>query len=74
MHSALVSTCAAYLGQNVFHRYEQELATIGLLHDVGKNYLPLLKKKRPTADVISSCIEEDAAYGFNHAILSSYVT
>lgn len=73
LHSALVSTCAAYLGQNVFHRYEQELGTIGLLHDVGKNYLPLLKKKRPTAGLISSCIEEDAAYGFNHAILSSYV-
>lgn len=45
MHSALVSTCAAYLGQNVFHRYEQVLGTIGLLHDVGKNYLPLFKKK-----------------------------
>lgn len=73
LHSAMVSTCAAHLGQNVFRRYEQELGTIGLLHDIGKYYLPLLEKKRPAADVTSSCIEEDEIYGVNHAILSSYV-
>lgn len=72
-HSAMVSTCAAYLGQHVFRRYEQEVGTIGLLHDVGKYYLPLLEKKSPEIEPVSTCIEEDAAYGFNHALISSYV-
>lgn len=73
LHSAMVSTCAVYLGQNVFHRYEQELGTIGLLHDVGKYYLPLLEKKNPEIEEVLTCAHEEAAYGFNHAILSSYI-
>ncbi|WP_321494382.1 HDOD domain-containing protein [uncultured Desulfobacter sp.] len=74
LHSAMVSTCAAYLGQNIFRRrYEQELPTMGLLHDIGKYYLPLFDKKNPAADGISSCIGNDAEYGFSHAILGSYI-
>ena len=73
LHSAMVSTCAVHLGQHVFHRYQQELATMGLFHDIGKYYLPLFNDRRQAVAEGVSCIGRDAEYGFNHAILSSYV-
>ncbi len=73
LHSSVVSTCAYYLGQTVFHQYEQELGTIGLLHDIGKYYLPLFTKNENAPDHAPSCIEEDASYGLNHTVLGSFI-
>lgn len=73
LHSTVVSACAFYLGQNVFHRHEQELATIGLLHDIGKYYLPLFEKIGKVPEGIFPCIGEDYVHGFNHADLGAYI-
>ena len=73
LHSTVVSACAFYLGQNVFHRHEQELATIGLLHDIGKYYLPLFDKVGDLPEGVCSCVAEDCVYGLNHAQLGAYI-
>ena len=73
IHSTVVSTCAYHLGQSVFHQYEQELGTIGLLHDIGKYYLALFEKKEGAPDHAPSCVEEDASYGLNHTVLGSFI-
>ncbi|WP_321493451.1 HDOD domain-containing protein [uncultured Desulfobacter sp.] len=73
LHSTVVSACAFYLGHNIFHHNGQELATIGLLHDIGKYYLPLFETKAHAPEGTSSCIEEDCLYGFNHADLGGYI-
>ena len=73
LHSTVVSACAYYLGKKIFHQYEQELGTIGLLHDIGKYYLPLFEKKAGVPDHGSSCVAEALSYGVDHGVLGGYM-
>jgi HD-like signal output (HDOD) protein len=83
VHSAVVSACSGYLSKNVFHTSEYDIATIGLLHDIGKYFTatleplsgtlpqhPLywLKTVRPRPPLI---IREQIEYGMDHAMLGS---
>ena len=72
-HSTVVSACALYLGQNVFRYSENDLATIGLLHDMGKYFLQLLKSKGEKGENIPTIIHEEKQYGINHALIGSLI-
>jgi putative nucleotidyltransferase with HDIG domain len=72
MHSSIVSTCAYHLGKNVFNNHESDLATIGLLHDIGKYFLPLMNPQNKQFDMVSMEKEEDC-FGVNHALLGSMI-
>ena len=81
IHSATVSACSGYLGKTIFHCSEYDLATIGLLHDIGKYFIstlepvsgalpeaPLWKIMRPRPPLV---ILEQKEYGVDHAVLGS---
>jgi HD-like signal output (HDOD) protein len=83
VHSSVVSACSGYLSKNVFHTSEYDIATIGLLHDIGKYFTgtleplsgtlpqhPLywLKTVRPRPPLI---IREQIEYGMDHSMLGS---
>lgn len=73
VHSGVVSACANFLGREVLKVPVQYLPTIGLFHDIGKFFLPLLKSRQePVAD-LPSIIQEDKRYGINHAHLGSLI-
>ena len=40
IHSSVVSACSGYLSKNIFHTSEYDIATIGLLHDIGNSSVP----------------------------------
>ena len=83
IHSSVVSACSGYLSKNIFHTSEYDIATIGLLHDIGKYFTatleplsgtlpqhPLywLKTVRPRPPLV---IREQIEYGMDHAMLGS---
>ncbi len=83
VHSAVVSACSGYLSKNVFHTSEYDTATIGLLHDIGKYFIPSLeplsgsspqhplhwlKTLRPRPPQV---IREQIEYGLDHTMLGS---
>jgi HD-like signal output (HDOD) protein len=83
VHSSVVSACSGYLSKNIFHISEYDIATIGLLHDIGKYFTatleplsgtlsqhPLywLKTVRPRPPLI---IREQIEYGMDHSMLGS---
>lgn len=83
VHSAVVSACSGYLSKNVFHTSEYDIATIGLLHDIGKYFIPSLeppsgsspqhplywlKTLRPRPPQI---IREQIEFGLDHTMLGS---
>ena len=83
VHSSVVSACSGYLSKNIFHTSEYDIATIGLLHDIGKYFTatleplsgtlpqhPLywLKTVRPRPPLI---IREQIEYGMDHSMLGS---
>jgi HD-like signal output (HDOD) protein len=83
VHSSVVSACSGYLSKNIFHTSEYDIATIGLLHDIGKYFTatleplsgtlpahPLywLKTVRPRPPLI---IREQIEYGMDHAMLGN---
>ena len=43
VHSSVVSACSGYLSKNIFHTSEYDIATIGLLHDIGKYFTATLE-------------------------------
>jgi HD-like signal output (HDOD) protein len=73
IHSAVVSTCASFLDRQFFTGTEYELATIGLLHDIGKYFLPLLEKRGERNLDMPIIIQEQDHYGINHALLGSLI-
>ena len=83
VHSSVVSACSGYLSKNIFHTSEYDIATIGLLHDIGKYFTatleplsgtlpqhPLywLKTVRPRPPLV---IREQIEYGMDHTMLGS---
>jgi putative nucleotidyltransferase with HDIG domain len=73
IHSAIVSVCAGYLGKKIFQFSEYDLATIGLLHDIGKYYHHLLEIQGEAASDLPGIIQEEQRYGINHATLGSFI-
>jgi HD-like signal output (HDOD) protein len=83
VHSAVVSACSGYLGKHIFHTSEYDIATIGLLHDIGKYFIPTLE---PLSDILPThplywlktlrprpplVIREQIEYGMDHTMLGS---
>jgi hypothetical protein len=81
IHSSVVSACSGYLSKNVFHTSEYDIATIGLLHDIGKYFIPTLeplsgtspghplywlKTVRPRPPQV---MREQIEYGMDHTML-----
>ena len=72
VHSAIVSVCAGYLGKKIFAFSEYDLATMGLLHDIGKYFIP-----DTASDIDAAGLplvgREEMSYGMNHAVMGSIV-
>jgi HD-like signal output (HDOD) protein len=72
-HSAVVSACAGYLAKNVFRLSEYELATMGLLHDLGKYFIHMLEPRTDAVSEAPLVLREEWRYGINHASLGSLI-
>ncbi|MGO9138088.1 MAG: HDOD domain-containing protein [Syntrophales bacterium] len=72
-HSAVVSVCSGHLGKNIFQISEYELGTMGLLHDIGKYFIHMLKPVGEISTESPLLIREEQQYGINHACLGSLV-
>ena len=73
LHSAVVSVCSGHIGKTHFKLSEYELATIGLMHDIGKYFLSSLKDGIEIISDIPSIIKEEHQYGINHSVAGSLV-
>jgi len=73
VHSASVSTCANYLGSHIFNINGNDLATIGLLHDIAKYFFPLFERVGEEVEGNIQIIQEESMYGINHALLGSLI-
>jgi HD-like signal output (HDOD) protein len=73
VHSAVVSTCAGHIAKTLFKFSEYDLATIGLLHDIGKYFLVTLEKQFEIISDVPVLIKEEHQYGINHAIAGSLI-
>jgi HD-like signal output (HDOD) protein len=73
VHSAAVSTCADYLGRHIFKMHDNDLATIGLLHDIAKYFLPMFERVGEEAEGAVGIVQEEKIYGINHALLGSLI-
>lgn len=72
-HSAVVSVCSGHLGKNIFQFSESELGTMGLLHDIGRYFIHMLKQVGEGSGESPLMIQEEQQYGINHACLGSLV-
>lgn len=72
-HSSIVSTCAGYLNVNLLGNVSMDIATSGLLHDIGKYFLILLDKDYQMIDTEPDTVTEEKKYGINHAQLGSQI-
>ncbi|MCX7856994.1 MAG: HDOD domain-containing protein [Deltaproteobacteria bacterium] len=82
IHSAVVSACAGLLSKRFFPNREYDIATAGLMHDIGKFYFMGLERQIGEKGQLenefeerglSSILEEDKIYGVNHAVVGSYI-
>ncbi|MCX5854648.1 MAG: HDOD domain-containing protein [Deltaproteobacteria bacterium] len=73
VHSAIVSTCAGHIGKKLFKFSEYDLATIGLLHDIGKYFLVTLESHFEIISDIPALIKEEHRYGINHAVAGGLI-
>jgi HD-like signal output (HDOD) protein len=73
VHSAIVSVCAGYLGKKIFTFSEYDLATMGLLHDIGKYFIPGALQDAVIDPNLPLVGREEMSYGVNHATLGSVV-
>jgi HD-like signal output (HDOD) protein len=71
IHSTVVSACAHYLSLNIFRSPENEVATIGVLHDIGKYFFHLLDSVGEKVEDVPTIIQEDEQYGINHPLTGS---
>lgn len=72
-HSAIVSACAGYLGKQLFQFSEYDLATSGLLHDIGKFYLINIEDSIEIVSDVPTLIKEEHRYGINHSVAGTYI-
>ena len=61
VHSSVVSACSGYLSKNIFHTSEYDIATIGLLHDIGKYFTATLEPLSGTLPAAPSVLVENGA-------------
>jgi HD-like signal output (HDOD) protein len=73
IHSAIVSVCAGYLGRKLFQFSEYDVATIGLLHDIGKYFIRSLETVSQPDPGLPEIIQEEQRYRINHAALGSLI-
>lgn len=73
IHSAAVSTCADYLGSRLFKINGNDLATIGLLHDIAKYFFPMFERVGEGGGGVIQIVQEENIYGINHALLGSLI-
>jgi HD-like signal output (HDOD) protein len=73
IHSAVVSVCAGYLGKQLFQYHGYDLATIGLLHDIGKYFLQDPEVKDGGDESKPTVIREEETQGINHAALGGLI-
>jgi HD-like signal output (HDOD) protein len=74
VHSAIVSSCSGYFAQHLFQLPPYEFGTIGLLHDIGKYFLPSLEPQAEGDPDLSGIGQEEWIYGLNHALMGSLIT
>ncbi len=72
-HSAVVSVCAGHLGRSLFQLSEYTLGTMGLLHDIGRYFFPLLEKGNDPPPDLPVLIREDRQYRINHAAIGAVI-
>lgn len=72
-HSAIVSACAGFLGKQIFQFSEYEIATAGLLHDIGKFYLMNIENGIEITSDIPAIIKEEHKFGINHLVAGTYI-
>jgi HD-like signal output (HDOD) protein len=73
MHSAVVSVCAGYLGRKLFQFSEYDVATTGLLHDIGKYFIRSLESVSQPDPGLPEIIQEEQRHRINHAALGSLI-
>ena len=73
IHSAVVSVCAGYLGRKLFQFSEYDVATMGLLHDIGKYFIRSLESVSQPDRGLPEVIQEERQYRINHAALGSLI-
>jgi HD-like signal output (HDOD) protein len=73
IHSAIVSVCAGYLGRKLFKFSEYDVATMGLLHDIGKYFIRSLESVSQPDSGSPEIIQEERQYRINHAALGSLI-
>ena len=73
IHSAEVSVCAGYLGRKLFQFSEYDVATMGLLHDIGKYFIRSLESVSQPGSGLPEIIQEEQQYRINHAALGSLI-
>jgi HD-like signal output (HDOD) protein len=73
IHSAIVSVCAGYLGRKLFKFSEYDVATMGLLHDIGKYFIRSLESVSQPDSGLPEIIQEERQYRINHAALGSLI-
>jgi len=73
VHSAIVAACSGYFAQHIFQLSQYEFGTIGLLHDIGKYFLPSLDPRAAEESGLSGIAQEEKVYGLNHALLGSII-
>jgi HD-like signal output (HDOD) protein len=73
VHSAVVSVCAGYFGKEVFHLPPNDLATIGLLHDIGKYFVQVLEERPLAPADLPIVLREEQQYGLNHPVLGALI-
>lgn len=72
-HSAIVSACAGFIGKKLFGLSEYDLATAGLLHDIGKFYLMNIEEGFEIVTDIPNLIKEEHRYGINHSVAGAFI-
>jgi len=71
IHSTVVSACANYLNLNVLKSTEDEVGTIGVLHDIGKYFFDLFDTIEEKFIEAPTVIQEEKQYGINHMMIGS---
>jgi HD-like signal output (HDOD) protein len=71
IHSTVVSACANYLNLSVLRSTEDEVGTIGVLHDIGKYFFDLFDTIEENFTEGPTVIQEEKQYGINHMMIGS---
>ena len=73
VHSVIVSACASGIGGMLERQEQVDWGTLGLLHDIGKYFLFLLKQIREPDGSLHPLLQEEERFGINHATLGALV-